>query len=306
MEEFAQRMRDMHGERGAAWLAELPDMIAAYEQRWQIKVDPQQPFALSFNYVVPAQLADGTAAVFKMGLPSAESRSETAALRLCNGVGMVRLIEADDDNGALLLERLRPGEMLAAYFPERDEAATALAAEVMRAVWRPLPAAHPLPDLRRWTHGIARIREHFDGGTGMLPEPVVARAEQLRESLLASASSNEITLLHGDLHHYNILSAVLPSRAQQWLAIDPKGVAGERAYECAAFLRNPGDFRAHPNARSMLARRVDQLVDLLELDRERIVAWSFVQGVLSAWWCVEDNVAGWESSIAFAALMLEI
>jgi streptomycin 6-kinase len=58
-------------------------------------------------------------------------------------------------------------------------------------------------------------------------------AESLFRELIASSESP--VLLHGDLHHFNILSA----RRQPWLAIDPKGVAGEPAYEPGALLRNP-------------------------------------------------------------------
>ena len=112
-------------------------------------------------------------------------------------------------------ERLQPGEMLTGLFPERDAEATDIAAQVMLNLWRPLPTTHSFPDLRHWTRGIERIRPHF-GGSGPFPAAILARAEDLREGLLTS--STETMLLHGDLHHYNILSA---DRAA-WLAIDPK------------------------------------------------------------------------------------
>ncbi len=85
-----------------------------------------------------------------------------------------------------------------------------------------------------------------------------------------------------------------------------KGVAGERAFECAALLCNPlGDWLRLPNAKSILARRMDQLSERLGIARARIAAWAFVHGVLSAWWSVEDNVGDGLVDIAFAEMVMD-
>ncbi len=98
-------------------------------------------------------------------------------------------------------------------------------------------------------------------------------------------------LLHGDLHHDNILAA---ERAP-WLALDPKGVAGEPAYEVGALMRNP-----RPQPAEVLARRASILAEVLDIDRQRILGWSFAQAVLSAWWNIEDQGHGWEGAIEVA------
>ena len=73
-------------------------------------------------------------------------------------------------------------------------------------------------------------------------------------------------VLHGDLHHFNILAA----ERQPWLAIDPKGVVGEPVYETGALLRNPWpDLLSLPDPGRILARRVDQLAEELGFDRAR-------------------------------------
>ena len=92
-------------------------------------------------------------------------------------------------------------------------------------------------------------------------------------------------LLHGDLHHENILEA----ERESWLAIDPKGLVGEAAYETGALLRNQLSvvFEDSQPGRVM-ARRVDQLAEELGLDRTRVRGWGLAQAVLSAWWDVED------------------
>ena len=113
----------------------------------------------------------------------------------------------------------------------------------------------------------------------------------------------EPMLLHGDLHHDNILSA----ERQPWLAIDPKGIVGEPAYEVGALLRNPWSVLLDmPQPGRILARRVDQLAEELGFDRARIVGWGIAQAVLSAWWCLEDHYPGWEFSIGCAELLAEL
>ncbi len=291
---FSQTIIEVHQEAGLKWLQGLPLLIEKCEQRWLLKVEA--PFAaLSYNYVAPAVRADGTAVVLKLGVPNPELSSEIEALRLYNGVGSVKLLDADPQQGVLLLERLLPGTMLTDLSDRDDEEATSIAASVMRQLWRPVPANHIFPTLRKWSAALYRLRDRFDGSTGPLPADLVEMAETLVEQLICS--SQESVLLHGDLHHANILSA----QRQSWLAIDPKGLIGERSYDIGAFLCNPNPQLlqvACPDR--ILARRVDQFAEELALDRTRILGWGISQAVLSACWSVEDHGHGWPYWIACA------
>jgi streptomycin 6-kinase len=124
---------------------------------------------------------------------------------------------------------------------------------------------------------------------------MVTRAEALFAELLGSSGAP--TLLHGDLHHENILSA---ERAP-WLAIDPKGLIGEAEYEVGALMRNPLlRLLSLPDVTATLARRFDILAESLGFDRQRMIAWSYAQAILSAWWHIEDHGHGWEPTIALA------
>ncbi len=290
-----QTLVGLFDEQGAAWLENLPGLISACERRWSITV--LAPLSeLSFNYVAPALRADGSEAMLKLGVPNPELATEIEALRLYDGRGCVRLLAADAEWGALLLERLRPGTMLSAVAD--DERTTAIAAGVMRQLWRPAPPGHAFPTVARWAAGLERLRTRFEGGTGPLPRHLVERAEALFAELLPSMA--EPVLLHGDLHHFNILAA----GRQPWLAIDPKGVVGEPAYEVGALLRNPFPQllqMARPG--QILARRVDQLAAELGFDRERLLGWGLAQAVLSAWWSIEDGDANWEYAIRVAELL---
>lgn len=290
--DFAQTMVELYGAAGVEWLRRLPALIAECEQRWSLTVLPHFS-PLSYNYVAPAICADGTEVVLKLGVLNAELLTEIAALELYNGRGIVRLLDADPEQGILLLERLKPG-MLLEELPD-DEEATSIAAGVMRQLWRPVPPDHAFPSVAKWAAGLQRLRQRFGGTTGPLPANLVERAERLFKELIDSMA--EPVLLHGDLHHANILTA----ERQPWLAIDPKGVVGEPAYEVGAYLRNPmARLLAASQPERILARRVDQFAAELELDRTRLLGWGLAQAVLSASWSVEDHGHGWKPAIACA------
>jgi streptomycin 6-kinase len=292
---FVQIVTTLHEGEGVAWLARLPAIVAECAQRWSLRVEAPFP-NLSYHYVAPARCADGTAAVLKLGVPGDTLLArESLALRLYAGRGAARVLAGDPALGALLLERLVPGTPLRDLALRDDARATAIAAEVMRRLWPPLPAEHPFPSVADWARGLQRLRAHFAGGAGPLPARLVDQAERRFAELLASSAPP--VLLHGDLHHANILAA---ARAP-WLAIDPQGVAGEPAYETGALLRNPvPDVAAWPDLPRVLARRVDQLAETLGFERERVRGWGIAQAVLSAWWSIEDHGAGWEPASACA------
>jgi len=134
-----------------------------------------------------------------------------------------------------------------------------------------------------WGGGLTKLRPHFGGGTGPLPVRLVEAAETLFAELLAT---EEPVLLHGDLHHDNILL----SERGGWLAIDPKGIIGEPAYEVGSMLRNLWqDRHTITDPVRLLKRRVYQLSEELEIDRGRIRGWAVAQAVQDAWWCIEDK-----------------
>lgn len=278
---FADFMIELAGEEGREWLERLPGILAACEERWGVRIG--EPVGnLSFNYVAPAVRADGSEAMVKVGLTD-EFPSQPEALRHFGGQGMVQLLAYDEQDAAMLMERLRPGTSLRAV--ENDEQAISAATEVMRRIWRPLPTEHyPFPTVTDWGKGFARLRALYNGGTGPFPPAIFDRAEKMYAELCASMA--EPVLLHGDLHQDNILAA----EREPWLAVDPKGVIGEPVYETGSILRNfwP-DILSVGNPKALMARRIDQLAAELGFERARIYDWAFAQAVLSVLWGVEDT-----------------
>jgi streptomycin 6-kinase len=329
--EFISNMQNVFEEDGYAFLKALPDLAAEASTRWGL-TDVQPVDNLSYNFVAFANSSNEKVAI-KIGVPRDELTSEIAALRLFNGEGACRLIDSDEEKGFLLLERLNPGVMLSTM--EDDEKATHIGAEVMQKIWRPLdhvtlsdsegsltqparlsPALAPGTSVGRdelslrathtrfillsdWFDGLNRLRETFNGGTGPLNEKLVDRVEQSVKDFLAE--NHKPVLMHGDFHHFNILSS-----ERGWLVIDPKGVIGPAGYEVGPFLINPwGDLINGIDQQRMTKRRIDILHERLGFERERIHAWGLAHAILSAWWSIEDNT-GWEYALAFVEMIADL
>lgn len=278
--EFAQMMRAVYPSQGQRWLDNLPQLLAHYAELWELShlstIDN-----LSYNYVATAVQDGQHPVVLKVGVPNPELLNEGAALRLYNGRGAVKLLAADAENGVYLLERVMPGTPV--HQVVDDDEATRIAAQVMQTLWRPVPENHSFPTLEKWTWAFGRLRKRFNGGTGPLPETLVAKTEALFAELLDTSTASYV--LHGDLHHDNILAA-----ADGWLAIDPKGLIGDPYYEATPLLYNPGSYLfAQSDPKAVLQRRLDILAETLGFDRQRLTQYGFCQCLLSAVWSVEDN-----------------
>jgi streptomycin 6-kinase len=276
-----------------AFLRALPDLIAELADRWSLTLGPHFP-DIAYNFVAPATRAGGTHAVFKLSRHVDETRDEIAALRLWDGDGAARLLEADPEIGALLLERLYPGTMLTEVAEADDDAATLSAAAVLRRLWRPLPEAHGLRPLASWCAAYDRNREALSRGADGFPATLFRRADAMRRDLLASTKTQ--TILHGDLHHFNVLRA----QRAEWLAIDPKGLVGDRSFDVCQFLRNPLPAGVSP---AVNRRRLDIFCAELGLDRERTKDWCFVHAMLDACWDFEDGNP-WQDAVAYAEATL--
>jgi streptomycin 6-kinase len=293
--EFISNIQNTFREDGYVFLKALPESIAEATARWCL-ADVQLSPTLSYNFVAFANRGDEQV-VLKMGVPASEMKSETAALRLFNGEGACRLIDYDEEKYWMLLERLKPGVMLSTL--KDDEEATHIAAEVMQKIWRPAPKDEVFIRLSDWFDGLKRLRPMFNGGTGPLSEKIFQRVERSVTEFFAE--NHKPVLMHGDFHHFNILSS-----ERGWLIIDPKGVIGPAGYEVGPFLMNPwGDLLSRMDYQLITKRRIDILHEQLGFEHERIREWGLAHAVLSAWWGIEDNT-GWEYALAFAEMIAEL
>ena len=201
-----------------------------------------------------------------------------AVLKAFGGYGVVRVLEHVD--GAMLLERLDPGTSLVDLMQNgRDEDATAILTGVIAAM-SPSAAPPTSPTVIDWSRGFERYR--LTGDT-QVPRALVDKGARVYTELCTSQQN--VRLLHGDLHHYNVLL----DTNRGWTAIDPKGVVGEIEYEIGAAMRNPVGLPDVITDHRIIDARLDRYCSTLHLNHERTLAWSFAQAVLSAIWGVEDG-----------------
>jgi len=270
------------GEAGRAWTERLPAIVSDCAARWGLTIEGHYP-GLAINYAVRVRLADGQAAVLKAGFPGEELARELFTLRAFDGDGAVRVLAADEPNGALLLERLEPGTLLASE-PD-DEKATAVAAGLLRRLNRPVAPGHPLP-----THAervaLAAAQSRADMARRGEREPAwLARALAVHAELIADHPPQ--LLLHGDFHHLNVLAA----EREPWLAIDPHGAVGEPGDEVGPWLENRAERwpRGDAAARRHLVRLIAQLAAALGVDAQRLTRLAFVRVALSEMWTLEGE-----------------
>ena len=134
----------------------------------------------------------------------------------------------------------------------------------------------------QWRTGLADSIATFEARTKQFQEILW---KKLDNYLRLCGTQKNRRLLHGDLHHENVIF----DDRRGWLAIDPKGVVGEIEYEIGAALRNPVDRPDLCASREILQRRIQIFEQALHLDTVRAVRWAFAQAVLSAIWSWEDG-----------------
>jgi streptomycin 6-kinase len=249
------------------WRIELPQRRAAAAERFGVEVG--EPFAEGAGGAV---YRAGEDAVLKVALPHYEAEREPDALALVAGDGSPGLLARADDLRAMLLERLHPGTQL---WTLSEEESNPIAAEALVRYWRPLPEEHPFRPLageaERWVEELPRDWEEAGRPVPRaLLDEAVALARDLGESI------DERYLLHQDFQGSNVLAS-----ARGWLTIDPKPLAGDRAFDLASLLR---DRRWELSGR-IVRRRFDVLTHATGVDRGRARGWGIVHALA---WGMDD------------------
>ncbi|WP_179194727.1 aminoglycoside phosphotransferase family protein [Bacillus sp. EAC] len=275
-DKFVKTIKDIHKEKGEKWLQDFESLCTECENRWHLKI--LSPFELSYNFVAPAELNDGRIVVLKLSIPSDEFLAEVEALKVFDGNGMAKLIDSDIEKGILILERLTPGETLAKV--EDDVVAVRIASQIMKKLWKPANDSLTIQSIESRQKSLERIYRSNPEGLGVITFDLIQEAVILFNELLSTQT--EAYLLHGDLHHYNILKA----GPENWKAIDPKGLIGEREYDIIQFLLNNLE---NKDLLTVIEERIDVFVQELGLDKNRIISYGFSNAVLSTCWSVESH-----------------
>lgn len=234
------------------------------------------------------RLPSGAFAALKILKPYGEDEISGAHLMVWYaGDGAARILGIHDNailmewlGGAPLGNRVRAGD---------DAGATEILCEVIQRLHRPRTS---LPT------GLAPLSERFatlfDTGPAIWPSshhPFVAKAIELAVEMLETAPRS--IPLHGDFHHDNVVGS-----ARGWLAIDPKGILGDPAYDLANTFRNPprtGDLASNPDRIEALANAFSAR---LGYPRKRLLAWAAAHSALSGCWSHQaGNALDWDCAM---------
>jgi streptomycin 6-kinase len=246
----------------AAWLDRLPEVLRSLEHLWALTPDaPLDAEEPSCSYVAAVRAANGRPAVLKIAMPHMEGEHEIHGLRFWDGDPTVRLLEADDELGAMVLERCTPGTTLRAL-AEYDQ--DVVISGLLRRLWRPPLTPHPFRSLSTlteyWTNEtLGQIEQWPDMG-------LVREGLQLFEDLPCNATRKVV--LATDLHAGNVVRA----EREPWLVIDPKPFVGDPAYDATQHLLNCRTrLRLDPD------RTIRSFADLAGIEHERVRLWTFAR-----------------------------
>ncbi|EMF51196.1 MULTISPECIES: aminoglycoside phosphotransferase family protein [Streptomyces] len=272
-EELAATLAMFFEEKGRAFAAALPGLAARFLDHWGLRPDGPAMHGMCALVLPVVRTADETPAVLKLQILDDESAGEPVALRVWDGDGAVRLLDHDPETGSMLLERLDPARMLS-HEPDTHAAVLVIARLLAHLTATPAP-----PALRRLADIAADMLDRTPPVLARVPDPFDRRlladcAAALREVRAEPGDR----LLHWDLHFGNVLGA---DRAP-WLAIDPKPLAGDPAFDLWPALNNRFDPDDVP-------WRFDAMTDVLSLDRDRARAWTLARLLQNALWEIEEG-----------------
>ncbi|WP_078544919.1 aminoglycoside phosphotransferase family protein [Litchfieldia alkalitelluris] len=274
-ENFIKSIRLYFKEEGEVWLKKLPELIRYSEEKWKLKLN--QPYLLSVNYVAPAVMESGEEVVVKICFSSEGFMDELEAMNTFED-GMAKLLDWDDVHHIFLLAKLSPGHTLAEI--EDDEEACKIAADVMKKLSKPPSPNTRIKTTKAREEALHKIMTEHPDGLGPITSGMLEKALNIFSYL--HKTPQDYYLLHGDFHHYNILS----SGEGEWIAIDPKGLIGEREYDLIQYLLNK---LPNKGVYEIISKRVEILTKELYLIEKRLLLWGYCHTVLATAWSVDDH-----------------
>lgn len=276
MNELEKNITNLFNKRGKQWLNALPTIMEYLANKWQL-IHIQPVANMTWNYVAKAISKTHGAVVVKVSCDEKLIHDELIALKHFNAHGMIKLFEHDSQYHAMLLQQAIPGKSLRSIYPNRVQDTINIYSAIVKQLTSVQQQDHNnFKHVSNWLKVFDRTNEN------KLPDGLIEKADLLKNSLLASRGKEFV--LHGDLHHDNILSD-----GNSWVAIDPKGIIGEIEFEAACFDFIHKSELGNANIPELFAARTKLLAKELSLDHERLKTWVLVRLILGACWAIEDR-----------------
>ncbi|MFN7094204.1 MAG: aminoglycoside phosphotransferase family protein, partial [Burkholderiales bacterium] len=205
MNDFEKTILAIYKDNGNEWLNQLPTLVTGYAKQWGLS-DLYLLSNLSHNYILSG-FRDKQPIILKLGMDYEALANEAMALEQFSDYGVVKVL--DKDIGALLIQQAIPGTSLKEFSEIDDYSKIRICCELTAKLHHTqLKLNYAFPKMSDWLKTLDQEWE--------LPKQYLILARKLRDKLLTSTEPQ--ILLHGDLHHDNILK-----HGDKWLIIDPKG-----------------------------------------------------------------------------------
>lgn len=244
-------------------------LFSKYLLAWHLKKDGE-PIKTNSSYLLPV-IYQGLTAMLKIAL-SAEECLGAELMVWWDGKGAARVLKQQDN--AILLERATSKKsLLLMARNSQDDEASLIACEVISQLHSTNKNTSPT--------AVVPLKQWFQSLIGNPQNGVLTYAAHIAAELLEH--QHEIVILHGDIHHQNILDF----GEQGWLAIDPKGLIGDRAYDYANLFCNPDWEVATKEGR--LQRQATIVAAASGIPRTRLLKWICAYAGLSATWFLEEG-----------------
>lgn len=244
--------------------------------RWGLTPDGE-PFETHTSQLLPVVVKDGRKAILKI----TDDDSERIGCELMvwwNGNGAAKVLA--HAAGAILLERATgAGSLADMSWTGNDAQACRIICHAASRLHHTRNASTPaLTPLHHWFRDLAPAAKKHGG--------ILTHCAAVANILLSSP--HDEVVLHGDLHHSNILDF----GTRGWLAIDPKGLVGERGFDFANIFTNP-DLAEPTRPVAILPERFTQRLNIVSeiarIERQRLLMWIVAWCGLSSVWFLQEG-----------------
>lgn len=286
-------MKEIYGDRGDSWLQQLESQVMNLCVKQNLRFLSAIP-NLTYNFVGLVEFIENKqTAILKIALEKTNIENEVNCLR-CFTFGVPKVYWYDEKEHAMLIEHLQPGYPLKKLVIEgNDDLATRiLCTEILNLQRNQQQKTHFKP--------ISLLAETLTILDGCIDRFLLSKAKKLFEEL--TKSTKQDVVLHGDLHHDNVLAS-----QDGWKAIDPHGYIGDPVFEVGSIIFNPYDcFPTYTSLSEIIHRRFAIMIEALPFDSQRIKAWLFCKTILSLSWTLEDHGKINEKELEIARIIDEI
>lgn len=224
-----ERSRRLLGCKAKEWFEVLPQLLSSCIMRWEL-FSCSMSKKPSLNLICFALSPSYGEVALKIGAPCLEIFNEMEAIPLFREGSICQLYETHRESKALLLERILPGRDL--WSVNDRSRRLEIGAELLPC--SPVPLEDPTGIFPHYQELLQKAFQRARD-EGRLEESLLSlldKGEKMMEALLKEDGKKY--LLHGDLHHCNLLEG----QKGQWIAIDPKGIIGPLAMEVGPFMKN--------------------------------------------------------------------